>query len=184
MASIIIASLSLAISFAVVVYGAWRRVRGARFRVIYACATAEPEGDLGDSEPVRLKSILCDVVAIGGGSDRTVVDARVSLSWVLASGTALEGGAIETAREVEAPNPPILVPAGAVTKFRLSVDQPSMIVGQETAALKCVLEIDAAVETVRVPFGLRRTGAAQVYVFWGSEKWYGSRPSLLRGQGA
>ena len=149
MASIIIASIALALTLLVYLYGAWRFLRYPRFWVTSAQADVETTSD---KPPIwRIQNVSVRVAYRGGGQPRNIIDigfvvyrSRDSLSGVQSTTGWL--------KEV------IHVPSDLAGRFALEVPGKMVIEMVEDDELPCSLRFDFGGEPYEVPFTLKGPG--------------------------
>lgn len=142
MASIIIASIALALTLLVYLYGGWRFLRFPRFWVTFARVdvTGDPE------RPIQYSCV--NVAYRGGGQPRNVIDAGV----IIRRGERLEfiSGQSGWLREV------IHVPAELGGRFTIELPGDLSLPDTEDE-LVCAIRLDCGREYFEIPFTLRKT---------------------------
>ena len=149
MASIIIASIALAFTFLIYLYGAWRFLRFPRFWVTSAQADVKVTSD---KPPIWLiRNVTVSVAYRGGGQPRNIIDMGFVMFNERDSTSAIQS-TTGWLKEV------IHVPSELAGRFAVEVPGVLRIDNMERDELTCSLRLDCGVEPYEIPFSLRGPG--------------------------
>lgn len=157
MASIIIASIALALTLLVYLYGAWRFLRFPRFWV--TSAQADLVAKSGDS-PLVIENVSINVAFRGGGQARNIIDMSFAVFEDHDSRRIEREQGMSAVRVIS-------IPAELAGRFAVDPSDVGLttflVVDKVGDKLACALRVDCGLEPFEIPFTLRRLGDRNLY---------------------